>query len=138
MFFLGACGRAPSVDTIAQDTIAQTEQAALLALGKEVYMTNCASCHGPEGEGQPNWKIPDANGVRPAPPHDSSGHTWHHSDSQLLDIIVNGSSSPSSTMIGYEDILTQAEIEASLTYIKTFWGEQELQYQTDVTKQSLK
>ena len=26
----------------------------------------------------------------PAPPHDATGHTWHHSDRVLLDIMTRG------------------------------------------------
>ena len=107
-----------------------------LALGEVVYEANCASCHGLTGEGQPNWKIPDENGIRPAPPHDNSGHTWHHADSQLLEIIANGSASPGNPMIGYQDILSQTEMEASLAHIKTFWGEREREYQLEITKQA--
>ena len=51
--------------------------------GQTLYVEECASCHGANLEGQPNWRTPDANGVLPAPPHDASGHTWHH-DNQLL------------------------------------------------------
>ena len=107
----------------------------VLRLGKEIYDANCASCHGVDGQGQPNWKTPDENGKRPAPPHDSSGHTWHHADSLLLEIIADGSSVPGSAMIGYKDLLSQEEMEASLAYIKTFWGEEEREFQHKVSQQ---
>jgi hypothetical protein len=42
-------------------------------------------------EGQPNWKERQANGRLPAPPHDASGHTWHHPDAQLFGITKQGS-----------------------------------------------
>jgi mono/diheme cytochrome c family protein len=71
----------------------------------------------------------------PAPPHDSSGHTWHHADPQLLEIIAQGGSMPNSKMPAYADVLSPAEMEAVLAYIKTFWGEREQQYQEQVTKQ---
>lgn len=54
-----------------------------VANGQSLYAENCAACHGAELEGQPNWQTPDADGVLPAPPHDETGHTWHH-DNQLL------------------------------------------------------
>lgn len=109
------------------------EGKAELVLGQAVYEANCASCHGLQGEGQPNWKEADKNGVRPAPPHDSTGHTWHHSDSLLLEIIAKGSAAPGSTMIGYEHILSQEEMNASLEYIKTFWGNEEVEFQEQVS-----
>ena len=36
---------------------------------------NCASCHGDNLQGQPNWQQANADGSYPAPPHDASGHT---------------------------------------------------------------
>ena len=60
----------------------------VLAAGKALYMQHCATCHGANLEGQTNWKIPDSNGVYPAPPHNRDGHTWHHPDSVLLEIIT--------------------------------------------------
>ena len=51
-----------------------------ILLGQKVYGEYCASCHGANLEGQPDWKRRLENGRMPAPPHDESGHTWHHSD----------------------------------------------------------
>src|SRR5215471_11525330 len=62
----------------------------LVARGKVVYIERCASCHGANLEGQPNWRKRLPNGRLPAPPHDVTGHTWHHSDTQLFDMVKNG------------------------------------------------
>ena len=107
-----------------------------LALGKIVYETNCAACHGVQGEGQPNWKQAGPDGKLPAPPHDSTGHTWHHPDGLLLEIIANGGGAPNSDMPAYAETLTQTEMEAVLAYIKTFWDARDLEFQTQVTKQN--
>ena len=112
------------------------EKKAELVLGQSVYEANCATCHGFQGEGQPNWKEVDENGLRPAPPHDATGHTWHHSDSLLLEIIAKGSAAPGSTMLGYENVLSQEEMKASLEYIKTFWGKEELEFQEQVSRRA--
>lgn len=111
------------------------EEVAVLEQGETVYMEYCAECHGAEGEGQPNWQRPGPDGRLPAPPHDNQGHTWHHADQQLLHIIAQGSILPNSDMPAYEDVLTQAEMEAVLAYIKTFWGEEEREFQQNVTDQ---
>lgn len=55
--------------------------------GKQIYLERCASCHGADLEGQPNWRERLPNGRLPAPPHDSTAHTWHHSDHQLFRIV---------------------------------------------------
>lgn len=113
----------------------------VLALGEEVYQTYCAACHGPEGEGQPNWQQRGPDGVYPAPPHDSTGHTWHHADSDLIEIIrlggqaVYGSDQLQSGMPAFGDVLSDGEIRAVLEYIKTFWGEEERAFQERVTEQ---
>lgn len=41
-------------------------------------------------EGQPDWKRRLDSGRMPAPPHDASGHTWHHPDQDLLVIVRDG------------------------------------------------
>lgn len=86
---LAACGSGTALGDVPSAQIAE---------GKALYETYCASCHGVSGEGQPNWKTLDEQGVFPAPPHDSSGHTWHHADEQLLELIADGSSLANSGM----------------------------------------
>jgi mono/diheme cytochrome c family protein len=106
-----------------------------LARGYALYLRECALCHGTRGEGQPDWKITRPDGSLPAPPHDSSGHTWHHADAELLEIITQGGVvyMPESQMPGYGDRLSQEEIGLILAWIKTLWGPQERAAQADRT-----
>jgi mono/diheme cytochrome c family protein len=101
------------------------EDRALVARGKAVYSENCASCHGDHLEGQPNWRHRLPNGRMPAPPHDPTGHTWHHSDKQLFDItkLGLGALMPDyqSDMPGFKDKLGDADIWAVLSYIESTW-----------------
>ena len=60
------------------------KDAPTINLGGSVYAKNCTSCHGANLEGQINWRQRDSNGYLPAPPHDESEHTWHHSDQYLF------------------------------------------------------
>lgn len=101
--------------------------------GKRIYVAYCASCHGVDGEGQANWKIPNENGLRPAPPHDASGHTWHHPDSLLLDIIADGSMFGPSNMPSFEGVLTNPEQRAVLSYIKSWWTVEQLEFQEELS-----
>jgi len=130
LLLLGGCGGGGGGNPAAQSPVDPDQ----LATGKRVYDATCAACHGAKGEGQPNWKVP-VNGVFPAPPHDGSGHTWHHPDQVLLEVIANGSGLPNSAMPAYADILTEQERVAVLAYIKTFWGKQERTYQAQMTQQ---
>ena len=94
--------------------------------GKLVYAENCASCHGMALEGQANWRQRDPDGYLPAPPHDKTGHTWHHSDSYLFLITKYGIEKMigrkyPNNMPAYKDKLTDEEIIAALSYIKSTW-----------------
>lgn len=77
------------VFALARPTVANRE-AAQVDTGRRLYAAHCAACHGANLEGQANWRTRLANGRLPAPPHDASGHTWHHSDQVLLDITKKG------------------------------------------------
>ena len=66
--------------------------------GQMIYTRFCANCHGQNLEGAPDWKTPLASGSFPAPPQDSSGHTWHRADLVRVEIIVKGGVSENSPM----------------------------------------
>ncbi len=108
-----------------------------ITVGRQVYAQNCASCHGANLEGQPDWRRRLENGRMPAPPHDESGHTWHHSDQDLFDITKLG---VGGVVAGYEsdmpafvDILSDEEIAAVLAFIKSTWPERQRESQARVT-----
>jgi mono/diheme cytochrome c family protein len=98
-----------------------------LALGEKVYVTHCAACHGARLEGQPNWRERQADGRLPAPPHDASGHTWHHADALLVRLTKLGVARAAglkdydSAMPAYEGVLSDEEIVAVLSWIKSQW-----------------
>jgi len=98
--------------------------ARLVALGQAIYSTNCAICHGAHLEGQPNWQKMKPDGRLPAPPHDPSGHTWHHSDKRLFLIIKDGLATDYETdMPVFGSILSDHDIWAVLSFIKSTWPE---------------
>ncbi|MDJ0607359.1 MAG: c-type cytochrome [Kiloniellales bacterium] len=98
----------------------------VVAAGEAIYARECAACHGARLEGEPNWRQRKANGRLPAPPHDESGHTWHHSDVVLFELTKHGLSVAAgpdyqSDMPAYADVLSDDEIIAVLSYIKSRW-----------------
>ena len=93
----------------------------VLTNGKELYIQHCASCHGANLEGQPDWQVPNADGILPAPPHNREGHTSHHPDAQLLQIIAEGGITLNSAMPAFSETLSEEEMKAILAYIKSFW-----------------
>jgi len=114
---------------------------ALVTQGKGVYATHCAACHGATLEGQPEWRKRLPNGRLPAPPHDGSGHTWHHPDAVLIDIVKNGlvpgRTAPDgyqSDMPAYAQVLSDADIAAVLAYIKSSWPPEALAMQKELSQ----
>jgi len=109
-----------------------------LARGQALYVEQCASCHGAELQGQPNWQRQNDDGTMPAPPHDETGHTWHH-DNQLLftytklggqgALAERGITNFKSGMPGFADVISDDEIWDILAYIRSTWPErvQEMQ-----------
>ena len=110
-----------------------TRDDAKVALGAKVYAQHCAACHGARLEGQPNWRERLPNGRLPAPPHDESGHTWHHTDDVLFGITKNGLVPGKYAPPGYESDmpafggkLSDDEIWAALSFIASHWTSREL------------
>jgi mono/diheme cytochrome c family protein len=96
------------------------------AQGERLYAQHCASCHGDRLQGQPDWQARKSDGKLPAPPHDATGHTWHHSDQQLFQLTKFGLKHIAplgyvSDMPAYEGVLSDAQIRAVLGFIKESW-----------------
>ena len=90
--------------------------------GEAIYNKNCASCHGPNGQGlAEDWRIKDANGNYPAPPLNGTAHTWHHSPSQLLYTINKGGTEMGGQMPAFEDLLSETEKQALIDYMYNLW-----------------
>jgi mono/diheme cytochrome c family protein len=128
---LGGCDRSGG--------LLRADDAQVVAQGKAIYMARCAACHGAKLEGQPNWRERDASGRLPAPPHDPSGHTWHHPDQVLFDITKYGVAQAAkipdyqTAMPKYEGVLSDAEIVAVLSFIKAQWPAEIRAKQDEVT-----
>ncbi len=108
--------------------------------GERLYQQQCASCHGANLEGQPNWQSPNDDGVLPAPPHDASGHTWHHDNALLFEytkmggrgaLAARGMTDFNSGMPSFEDVITDEEIWDILGYIRSTWPKREQQAQAN-------
>ncbi len=97
--------------------------------GAGLYAEHCASCHGVRLEGQADWQLRDPDGYLPAPPHDETGHTWHHPTLQLFEITKYGTEQVvgggyKSDMAGFGDVLSDDEILSILAFIKSTWPRQ--------------
>lgn len=99
-----------------------------VARGAELYRAHCAECHGGQLQGEPDWQVRKPSGELPAPPHDVSGHTWHHSDEQLFAMTKYGMTrfAPpdyKTAMPAFVGRLSDADIRAVLAFIKASWPE---------------
>ena len=115
----------------------------LVALGKSLYAQQCAACHGAKLEGQKNWRRPLPGGGLRAPPHDASGHTWHHPDSMLFTITKRGGGAIAppgfkSNMPAFKGALSDREIRAVLAFIKSRWPERIQKISQRINRQARK
>jgi mono/diheme cytochrome c family protein len=133
LILLGWQARTPNPPVVINGTAVPpvpTLAAVRVQQGSAMYAQHCAACHGANLEGAPNWKQPDADGAYPPPPHDSTGHTWHHSDAVLMEIIRNGGDPAfNSKMPSFKDQLSEAELLAILEFFKSRWGKDEREFQ---------
>lgn len=119
--------RTSSLQPLAAHHSLRPDDPQVLRVGARLFQQHCAACHGAKGEGQPDWRDRGADGLLPAPPHDPSGHTWHHADEQLFAITKQGLArlinQPDyrTAMPIYEGVLSDDEIVAVLSWIKAQW-----------------
>ena len=119
---------------------ADPTNATQVASGRAIYATHCASCHGANLEGERDWRTRKPNGRMPAPPHDDSGHTWHHGDDVLFGITKLGLQPPYapagyvSDMPAFEKTLGDQQIYDVLAYIKSRWSARAQAAQAQISK----
>ena len=107
--------------------------------GEVLYNSNCVSCHGgPTGGGMMDYP----------PRHNANGHTWHHPDCELKQIVREGSDAMTDMMRemmappnaprmqAFKDRLSDDEIDAVLAFIKTLWTPAQREVQAEVTSES--
>ena len=107
--------------------------------GRAIYEQHCASCHGANAEGAPNWQERDAQGELPAPPHNTEGHTWRHSNADLYKMVSKGWRDPFNkskrlTMPAFGETLAPEQIRAVIDYLKTLWTPEQRQFQSEETR----
>ena len=115
------------------------QDGAAVARGEALYAAHCAACHGAALEGEANWRVADEGGYLPAPPHNETGHTWHHPSPVLIDITRRGTAAVvgggyRSRMPGFGEVLTDREILEVLAYVKSTWPERIRQIHTQRTE----
>jgi len=92
--------------------------------GQQLFLKNCAVCHGKHAEGAENWQKLNEDGKYPPPPLNGTGHTWHHSTKALTTVIKNGTEKIGGNMPGWKDKLNNKDIEAILVFIQAQWPDE--------------
>ena len=110
----------------------------MIARGKIIYENNCVSCHLVNLVGAENWKGLDEDGHRKAPPLNGTGHTWHHDDASLHNIIKYGLAkivkNYDGKMIGFGDKINDKQVDSVLSYIKSHWEDEIYERQISISK----
>jgi mono/diheme cytochrome c family protein len=116
--YLKSLGRG-SPPPAATTTAAQAENSLLLTLGKKIYDAQCATCHGATGRGQP----PDY------PPLAQNQSIEMQSAVNAIRMVLNGGYPPGTGgnprpygMPPFAQTLTDDEVAAVVSYIRTAWG----------------
>ena len=134
----GSGGGGAGDDDLGSGPGAAVGERTLAEIGASLYAANCASCHGAAGEGEPDWRVRRADGTLPAPPHDASGHTWHHSDGLLFRIIRDGCAAYGGDarcrMPAFGDALSDEEIVAVIESLRLWWGPEDRAFQEQVSR----
>ena len=99
----------PEISTVSQE---------VLLHGEVLYNASCANCHGIDGAGNNQARIPALNG---------SMHSWHHNDDYLINQIRYGNNKMPA--VGANENWTDADVEAALTYFKQWWTGQQRKVQ---------
>ena len=133
-----ACSLQPSTPLATPAPPLPTLDLAQVQTGRQVYQANCAGCHGASAQGAPNWATPGPDGLYPPPPHDDTGHTWHHSDRVLYEAISRGMSDPLRPgsplrMPAFGGKLSDAGIRAVIEYFKSLWTDEHRRWQWEQT-----
>ena len=108
------------------------------ARGKIIYESYCVSCHQVNLSGAENWKGLDDDGHRKVPPLNGTGHTWHHDDASLHNIIKYGLAkivkNYEGKMIGFGDKINDKQIDSVLSYVKSHWEDEIYERQISISK----
>ncbi|RYH07173.1 cytochrome c [Tropicimonas sp. IMCC6043] len=110
--------------------------------GEALYAENCASCHGENREGQPDWRRRLETGRMPAPPQDGTGHSFTHTDADLFAMtkfgIIAVVPGYESDMPAFEGVLSDPEIAHILSFLKAGWPKEKRRFQATLpTKKPL-
>lgn len=95
---------------------------AALETGARLYAEHCAECHGPAGQGHPDWQNTASGGFAAAPPLDGTGPLPQRSRASLIRSVRMGVQRDGvPTMPAWQGRLSAADIDAVFAWIFSQW-----------------
>ena len=93
-----------------------------LASGARLYQEHCATCHGPEAQGHPDWERSSRTDLPAAPPLNGSGNDSKRKKQELVAAIKNGTMRKGmSLMPAWKGRLSDQEIEDIIVWFQALW-----------------
>jgi thiol:disulfide interchange protein DsbC len=89
--------------------------------GQQIFERKCASCHGDQAEGDPNWRRPDADGDYPPPPLNGNAYAWRYSLEQLRDQIRIGRKREGQPAMKRR--ISETDIDAVIAFFQSTWDD---------------
>jgi len=121
---LAACSREEPAATAPPPLSVRQFDAASLRHGAELFAEHCAQCHGPEGQGHPDWQTPSGDQFAAAPPLNGTGNDWKRTRAQLAAVIRDGArraTDKAEIMPSWKGRLKEPDIEDVINYMQSLW-----------------
>lgn len=115
-------GRQQSVTT--ESPIPRKQDSSKVVLGRKLFVQNCASCHGSQAEGAPQWSTPGADGKYPPPPLNGTAHTWHHPTAALKQTIRDGTIKIGGKMPPWGGKVSDKDMGAIIAWFQSLWPDE--------------
>lgn len=107
-----------------QVQVVRHQDSAQIQRGYALFSQNCASCHGVNGQGAPNWSRPGVQGKDAAPPLNGTGHAWHHPMKALMTTIMYGTVRLGGAMPAWKDQLSEQDISDIVAWFQSQWPDE--------------
>lgn len=121
---LAGCSREDKTAAVAPAVTVRHFDPNSLARGATLYAERCAQCHGPEGQGHPDWQTPSDGQFAAAPPLNGTGNDWKRSRTELAAIIKSGvrrKSDKAEIMPSWKGRLNAADIDDVINWMQSLW-----------------
>ena len=116
---LSACGKKEPETPIARNQADRLLSTESLFRGVRLYQQHCAQCHGPEAQGHPDWRNPQAAA---APPLNGTGNEWKRRKQDMIATIQNGAKrNGDPVMPAWKGRLGDQDIEDIIAWFQALW-----------------